>query len=718
MTLEQLLYSIGRAAIRNKVINYAAAGGSISELNADTIKDYPILFAAPTGQHEVRTNTTDFEITLYYLDRLLSDNSNDVQIYSTAIEQLRFVLKTIEDIEGVVEVGENYTISNFTETEAMNDRVAGAFATVTITVMNISECNIEEIAGDWGKLQDKVIMITENGEYQITYDEGYTGLGTVELNVAVADSDGSYDMGYDDGYASGYIKGKEDGTTEGVEDYIETLPTLTITENGSYDTINKGVVVNVPDTNGSYREGYVDGVADGMEAGVADFINHLEYLTITENGTYDTINKGAFVNVPSSAARLSNYDGELDKNRFYQLGWTDDDIDAFILNAQFYSWESGRYEVPANNTSYYLDAQNGNWGNAANDENFVYCPRVEIGESWDIPNGLKYCKGFPLMDTSNVTDLDNAFSGCTSLITVPKFDTSNCSGMVNTFAECTSLKNVPKFDLSNINDMSGMFRGCTSLVSTPTFVLNTYSDRVDTTDMFNGCTNLKEVYFDNEDNVSIGGKGMFYDCTNLEIAPEMFTRYVDNMGNMFRNCDKLTSVPHYDTRNCKYMDYMFWHSANITTIPEFDMSNVLTIQCMFQYCDNLTTIPNLNTSKCNTMDNIIDYNNRKLTTIGTIDCSSVEGFYGSWVRPFGYSDIGGVFENFGGFLNLKYKLQFQASKLNYQSCINVLNGLYDFVGNNVTPSANEAQLKVHSNFLTTVGDDISIGINKGWTITT
>jgi hypothetical protein len=118
------------------------------------------------------------------------------------------------------------------------------------------------------------------------------------------------------------------------------------------------------------------------------------------------------------------------------------------------------------------------------------------------------------------------------------------------------------------------------------------------------------------------------------------------------------------------------------------------------------------------MDNIIDYNNRKLTTIGTIDCSSVEGFYGSWVRPFGYSDIGGVFENFGGFLNLKYKLQFQASKLNYQSCINVLNGLYDFVGNNVTPSANEAQLKVHSNFLTTVGDDISIGINKGWTITT
>ena len=80
MTLENLLYNIGRTAIRNKVINYSAAGSSIFELNAETIVDYPMLFISPTGNHEVRINTTDYEITLYYLDRLLRDSANDIQI--------------------------------------------------------------------------------------------------------------------------------------------------------------------------------------------------------------------------------------------------------------------------------------------------------------------------------------------------------------------------------------------------------------------------------------------------------------------------------------------------------------------------------------------------------------------------------------------------------------------------------------------------------------
>ena len=55
--------------------------------------------------------------------------------------------------------------------------------------------------------------------------------------------------------------------------------------------------------------------------------------------------------------------------------------------------------------------------------------------------------------------------------------------------------------------------------------------------------------------------------------------------------------------------------------------------------------------------------------------------------------------------------------LTYESCINILNGLYDFTGNGETPASNQGKLKVHSNFLTTVGDEISIGTNKGWTIT-
>lgn len=55
--------------------------------------------------------------------------------------------------------------------------------------------------------------------------------------------------------------------------------------------------------------------------------------------------------------------------------------------------------------------------------------------------------------------------------------------------------------------------------------------------------------------------------------------------------------------------------------------------------------------------------------------------------------------------------------LTYESCISILNNLYDFTGNGETPTSSQGKLKVHANFLTKVGDELSIGTNKGWTIT-
>ena len=73
----------------------------------------------------------------------------------------------------------------------------------------------------------------------------------------------------------------------------------------------------------------------------------------------------------------------------------------------------------------------------------------------------------------------------------------------------------------------------------------------------------------------------------------------------------------------------------------------------------------------------------------------------------------------GGWENLKINWDdgeglVKCPNLTHQSCINVLNGLYDFVGNGSTETRT---LKVHQNFLDTVGDEISIGTSKGWTIT-
>ena len=519
MTLEYLLYSIGKAAIRNKIINYAAAGGSIYELNAETIQDYPILFASPTGQHEVRVNTTDYEISLYYLDRLLRDNSNDIQIYSTAVENLKLTLKAIEEIEGVIEISDTYTISNFTETEGMNDRVAGAFATVTITILNTSDCDDIKVIDEFNrlKLQDKTMEITENGVYSITYDNGFEGLGTVGIDVNVPDLNGSYDEGYNqgkaDGLTEGFTQGKEEGLTEGYNNGLEV----------------------------GRSEGYSDGYTQGQTEGVEAYKETLPILDITQNGSYDTVNKGVNVNV---------------------------------------------------------------------------IPKVNVKES-----GLKFGK-------STFTE-------------VPDWaDWEGITSMNNMFYECSSLTTIHALNTSNVTDMESMFQGCSALTTIP--ALNTSK-----------VTNMK---------------AMFSGCYALTTVPLIDTSSVTNMYDIFYTCSSLTTIPTLNTSKVTNMNYMFGGCTSLTSIPEFDASNVTYMSSYFGF------------STMNNLKNVGGWKNLKC----------------NWDDSNGLS---------------------KCPNLTYQSCINILNGLYDFTGNGETPNSSQGKLKVHANFLTTVGEDISIGINKGWSIT-
>lgn len=143
MNLKKLLKDIGKMGISQRCCNFSAAGTSLDQMNPKSVDYYPILFNSPTGNHRVRENTTEYEITLYWIDRLLEDSSNDIDIFSNSIEQLKNIIIGIRTINGVVDVSDEYTIKNFTSTEAMNDRVAGSYATIQVTVANDTICYIE-----------------------------------------------------------------------------------------------------------------------------------------------------------------------------------------------------------------------------------------------------------------------------------------------------------------------------------------------------------------------------------------------------------------------------------------------------------------------------------------------------------------------------------------------------------------------------------------------
>lgn len=143
MTLKTLLNSIADLAINEKIIQYSVAGTSLYQLNPKQIDAYPVLFQSPTGEHLVTENYTTYTITLYYFDRLTEDSINDIDIYSASIEELKNLVRKIENLEGIQKVVDGYRITNFADTESFDDRLAGAYTTIEIVTVNNNICPVD-----------------------------------------------------------------------------------------------------------------------------------------------------------------------------------------------------------------------------------------------------------------------------------------------------------------------------------------------------------------------------------------------------------------------------------------------------------------------------------------------------------------------------------------------------------------------------------------------
>ena len=141
MTLFTLCKEIGEMAKAQRLVNFSAAGSSLGEINPLSVDWYPMFYIIPAGTHTVTENITRFNLTFYYIDRLLEDNSNTIDIFSSSIENLKNIITGTKQIEGVVDVEDSYSVRNFMP-EKLNDRLAGAYAEIRISVVN-DNCFIE-----------------------------------------------------------------------------------------------------------------------------------------------------------------------------------------------------------------------------------------------------------------------------------------------------------------------------------------------------------------------------------------------------------------------------------------------------------------------------------------------------------------------------------------------------------------------------------------------
>ena len=179
-------------------------------------------------------------------------------------------------------------------------------------------------------------------------------------------------------------------------------------------------------------------------------------------------------------------------------------------------------------------------------------PRVLTDEDKEIDDNIYIIPtksdGTVLLDTSQVTNMQSMFSGCSDLTEIPTLNTSNVTNMSYIFSSCSNLTKVSSLDTSNVTNMSCMFSGCSNLID----------------------------------------------------VPELNTSKVTDMGYMFSYCSNLTEIPIFDMSSVTDAYSMFGHCKSLVAAPELNLSNVTTTFDMFAGCTNLTTVPVFNISKINT----------------------------------------------------------------------------------------------------------------------
>lgn len=140
MTLYDIVNDFKEIALAQPNINYADEG-DIYTLNAKPNIDYGVFFVTQTN-HQQSEDTIQYNLTLFYVDRLMTDESNRLKIQSEGIIMLGNIINIFSNKNPNVEIGYNINYTTFLHRFA--DSCAGVFADVTIIAdNNIGVCGYE-----------------------------------------------------------------------------------------------------------------------------------------------------------------------------------------------------------------------------------------------------------------------------------------------------------------------------------------------------------------------------------------------------------------------------------------------------------------------------------------------------------------------------------------------------------------------------------------------
>lgn len=131
MTLKELIEKIKTIARKQHNIGYVGEG-DIYTLNSIPNIDYSVIFITQQN-HSITADLCEFNINLFYVDRLMNDKSNRLDIHSHGISIINNI---INQLASTIDVDVEYPVSFTTFTQRFSDECAGVFATIKITTDN------------------------------------------------------------------------------------------------------------------------------------------------------------------------------------------------------------------------------------------------------------------------------------------------------------------------------------------------------------------------------------------------------------------------------------------------------------------------------------------------------------------------------------------------------------------------------------------------------
>lgn len=181
----------------------------------------------------------------------------------------------------------------------------------------------------------------------------------------------------------------------------------------------------------------------------------------------------------------------------------------------------------------------------------------------------------------------------------------------------------------------------------------------------------------------------------IKKIPEIDTTGLTIMASFFENCRILEEIPSLNTSSVKNFAQIFYNCESIVSIPDLDTSQGTNFASMFRGCANLETIPELDFGNATAINDMIQ-SEKNLVNLG------------------GFKDLGKAYLTTTSAGSYAYRLiMYNATKLTYESLMNVINNLYDIK----TKGCNTQYLQIgYANTQKLTAEEIAIATNKGWTV--